>query len=224
MEYLGLDCNARNFRIVGIYCDDPKKYTQISYAKSQLHLMYSNNCILIICADEMNTIEKLESEMRAISGGAYVLLGAPVDQACLISQSLQIIVSRLQSIPEAPEDEFVLLQNLSASHINKSFLSLIKYVNAHYKEDLVLQQLADDFNINYSYCSDLFKKATGTNFSQYLTNLRINNACNLLRESDTGIAQIAYETGYNDYHYFALVFKKATGVTPSQYREHNSED
>jgi two-component system response regulator YesN len=73
--------------------------------------------------------------------------------------------------------------------------------------------------MNESYLSDLFKKETGSSFSSYLSNVRIDQSKDLLRQVDLKTQDIAEMVGYNNSRYFIKVFKKNTGMTPSEYRE-----
>lgn len=102
---------------------------------------------------------------------------------------------------------------------DEAFSALLCYVEAHFAEELSLRQLAEQFSLNYTYCSELFKSATGVNFSKYLTNLRMKAACELLSTTDTGVAEICHRAGYNSFHHFAGVFKRCFGMTPTEYRQ-----
>jgi beta-lactam-binding protein with PASTA domain len=64
-----------------------------------------------------------------------------------------------------------------------------------------------------------FKNKTGVNFIDYLTNIRIERAKELLADSDVSIKEICSEVGYADPNYFSRIFKKVTGVTPTEYKE-----
>jgi transcriptional regulator GlxA family with amidase domain len=55
--------------------------------------------------------------------------------------------------------------------------------------------------------------------SDYVINLRINVACDLLKSSDMSIKEIAASVGYDNAHFFSKLFKKKTGVSPKAYRE-----
>ena len=59
----------------------------------------------------------------------------------------------------------------------------------------------------------------GLTFTEYLTQLRLNKAAEMLAETDYSIVQIADEVGYGDYCYFSKVFKKYKGISPTQFRE-----
>ena len=65
----------------------------------------------------------------------------------------------------------------------------------------------------------VFSQETGCTFKEYLTEIRIRRAKELLRTTPLRSADIAYEVGYNDPHYFSYVFRKNTGLTPSEFRQ-----
>lgn len=102
-----------------------------------------------------------------------------------------------------------------------SFLQIIKYLNEHFIEDLSLQQLADHFHMNASYISFLIKKETGLTYSQYLTNLRITTAKELLSNPEISLTEVSESVGFHDYFYFIKKFKKSTGVTPGYYQKNH---
>ena len=74
--------------------------------------------------------------------------------------------------------------------------------------------------MNYTpyYLSRIFKKYTGTTFSEYLTNYRIEQAKKLLGEGKLSVKEIAYATGFNSQGYFSKIFKKYAGVSPSDFK------
>ena len=65
----------------------------------------------------------------------------------------------------------------------------------------------------------MFKKETDMNFSEYLKKIRIDNAKNLLLNTENTVEDISYAVGYSDIKYFSRLFKKLTGVTPTEFRK-----
>ena len=65
----------------------------------------------------------------------------------------------------------------------------------------------------------MFKKETGMNFSDYLKKIRIDNAKNMLLNTEQTVEDISYAVGYSDIKYFSRLFKKLTGVTPTEFRK-----
>ena len=73
--------------------------------------------------------------------------------------------------------------------------------------------------IQRNYLSQLFKKQTGQKFVDYLNDIRMNKAKELLIHSDRKMYQIAKNVGYDNTKYFFRIFKKKIGLSPEQYRE-----
>ncbi len=95
----------------------------------------------------------------------------------------------------------------------------LEYINAHFSENISLQEVADNINISKNYLCDIFKKEIGMTFINYVTNLRIEKAKEYLRDSDMKMYEGSAAVGYNDYAYFSQLFKKNTGITLSAYRK-----
>lgn len=93
-----------------------------------------------------------------------------------------------------------------------------QYLLEHYAEQITLKELSDRFYMSNTYLSSKFKNRTGSSFVDYLTEVRIKKAKELLLYSDRKIPEIASLVGYDDYTYFGKVFKKNTGYTPLEYR------
>jgi two-component system response regulator YesN len=102
---------------------------------------------------------------------------------------------------------------------NVTFREILSYVNHNFFEEISLQSISVKFKINLSYLSRLFRKETGSSFTEYLMNRRISYACQLLEDTPLTINQIAEKVGYSDYFYFTKVFRRVTGFTPTAYRQ-----
>ncbi|ACL70738.1 response regulator transcription factor [Halothermothrix orenii] len=98
-------------------------------------------------------------------------------------------------------------------------LKVKEAVNKNLSSGLTLNQLAEEFNLSNSSLSQLFRKYTGKNFSEYLDDIRINKARELLKTTGKKVYEIADEIGFDDPYYFSSWFKKRTGVSPTTYRE-----
>ncbi|BDG30483.1 AraC family transcriptional regulator [Parageobacillus thermoglucosidasius] len=101
---------------------------------------------------------------------------------------------------------------------SRTSLELAKeYMERYFNENLTIEQLARIANISPKYFVDLFKKTYGISAIDYLTELRINKAKQLMAQSDAKLRDIAHQVGYNDEFYFSRKFKKKVGVTPTVY-------
>lgn len=96
---------------------------------------------------------------------------------------------------------------------------LLKYIDEHYSEPLSLTMLAEHFHFNPSYLSSYFSLNYQIGFSEYLTQVRINKAKELLANKKLTISEIGGMVGYADHSYFCKVFKKNTNKSPSRYRK-----
>lgn len=94
-----------------------------------------------------------------------------------------------------------------------------RYIQQHYREALRLEDVSSAVGFNTTYFSTLFKKETGQNFVDYLTELRISKAKELLSGDDLSVQDVAENVGYRDLKYFSKLFKKVTGVSPSDYKK-----
>lgn len=112
-------------------------------------------------------------------------------------------------------------QRIDKMH-NRSSKDFISKVNSYIFENIntkiTQQAVADLFNYDRHYFSNLFNQTFRMGFSQYINTYRLNIACRLLTTTDMTITDIAFECGFENVRNFNLVFKKLTSKTPSQYR------
>ena len=95
-----------------------------------------------------------------------------------------------------------------------------KYVDTHYHEStLGIEYIADIFGASSKYLSRKFKEETGMTFTNYLTVCRINQAKNILVQTNLSINEIGQQIGYPITSTFIRAFKKYEGVSPSEYRK-----
>lgn len=95
----------------------------------------------------------------------------------------------------------------------------ILYMQEHLTEEVTLQKVAGEVYCSPQYLSYLFKRVTGKNFSEYMAELRIKKARNLLVTTDFSVTEIAGMVGIGNASYFSKVFAKTTGMSPNKYRK-----
>lgn len=98
----------------------------------------------------------------------------------------------------------------------------IEYINSNYMNEFKLDEIARKFYFSPSYFSYLFKCITGKTFVEYVNNLRISKAMELLVSTDKKIIEISFDIGFNNVTHLNRLFKRATGLTPVQYRKSRS--
>jgi YesN/AraC family two-component response regulator len=101
---------------------------------------------------------------------------------------------------------------------SNGFDSVIQYINDHYREpSLTMKKVADLFFYSYKYFSYVFKEKTGVRFTEYLNNMRIHLALQLIEEKPYSITELAIKCGFGDSYYFSKVFKSVMNKTPTQF-------
>ena len=95
---------------------------------------------------------------------------------------------------------------------------IMEYVSAHLSKNFLLSDLASESYMSVSKFKYVFKAVTGQSFSDYITQKRMELACELLVQSNLYVAEIAYRLGYKNAGSFSVQFKNYTGVLPSNYR------
>lgn len=95
---------------------------------------------------------------------------------------------------------------------------ILSYIREHYTENITLSTIAGDFYQTPQYVARIFKNKYNMTVVTAIIQVRMRKACELLREGQKSVAQIAELVGYEDENYFGRVFKKHMGITPAQYR------
>ena len=93
---------------------------------------------------------------------------------------------------------------------------------AHYVHTISLDEIAAEVGMNRSAFCSYFKRCKGMTFSQFVTQYRLNTACELLKHSQKQISEICFAVGFNDVPHFNRVFKELEGVSPKDYRKINA--
>lgn len=158
---------------------------------------------------------------EAVKIGACDYILKPVDPAD-VERAIRRAVAQTEShrqleamAPEASQLQEGIPQDKNTVLMRK----VKKYLQHNYMMyDISLDSVSAILNINSSYFSTQFKRTFGVNFVDYLTDLRIQAAKELLQDPMRPAAEVASMVGYESANYFARAFKKRTGVTPTEYR------
>lgn len=96
---------------------------------------------------------------------------------------------------------------------------VLKYINENFNESIDLKKISELAFMNYFYFSQFFKEMTGKSFTQYLSDLRLEYALVLLKETKKPILEIIEESGFGNPSNFYRAFQKKYGVSPTNYRK-----
>ena len=92
------------------------------------------------------------------------------------------------------------------------------FVEAHYQEDISMQDAAAALRYSDAYFCKLFKQCFKVNFSAYLNQFRVDRARQMIQDPRLSLKEVSTACGYTDSNYFTRVFKRLTGQTPTEYR------
>jgi len=111
--------------------------------------------------------------------------------------------------------QFAIPENSDENQIK----SVINYIQHNYSDELTLENLSNIFSVSkYELCRKI-KSFTGTNFSLYLNQIRINRSRKLIENSSMTLTEIAEYVGYSTAAHFSTTFKKITGISPNDYKK-----
>ncbi len=109
-------------------------------------------------------------------------------------------------------------ESFSRDSKNRHVNEIIGIIQNDHSEQITLSSVSDKLNLSSVYVSKIFKECTGKNFSDYLSEIRISEAKNLLEHSHIKIKEISNAVGYGSSRYFIKKFRESVGMTPGNYR------
>jgi two-component system response regulator YesN len=171
-------------------------------------------------------------EIRKIAPQARVIFLTAYAQFHYAQGALRCKASDYLVKPVKPEELKLTISNcieelypqLSLSHSRQLIKRAITYILDNIQNQITLDDVADQVHLSPAYFSSLFRKETGRTFSDFLIEIRIEQAKNFLKNSPAlSIFEISERIGYPDANYFSRVFRKKTGISPSAYRRNAAE-
>ncbi|GBF37339.1 DNA-binding helix-turn-helix protein [Leptospira johnsonii] len=127
----------------------------------------------------------------------------------------------LQEVSQAARQKYArsLLSGVNRHALRESLTQLMEKEKLYRDEKLGLADLADELALSTHQISELINQEMGKNFSAFVNDYRIKEACELLqKEPDRSILDIAFEVGFATKSSFHRAFQKHTGKTPSEFR------
>lgn len=154
-------------------------------------------------------LEKGEMTAQKLSRSDYLSEIMAIAEACeLKNWLLEKIMSACQSVA-----------GKRAEKANTVIEQAKEYIQKNFGKDISLDDVSREVDISPYYFSKIFKDSTGKNFIEYLTEVRIERAKELLVSSGCSMKEICSSVGYSDPNYFSRAFKKNVGITPTEYKE-----
>lgn len=111
------------------------------------------------------------------------------------------------------------INRYNKKNINQILQNAMNYICENYAMSITLNDLAEHTYVSTYYLSRMFKKELGKNFVEYLNEVRIEKAKELLRDNKHKTYEVAELVGIQDPHYFSKIFKKYVNMTPTEYKD-----
>lgn len=104
---------------------------------------------------------------------------------------------------------------------NRHVTNIVKYMYQNIGENLTLDRICKEFELSKSYVNAIFLKCTQHAPMDFFINLKMREACSMLRSSEMYVYEIAERLGYKDQYYFSRIFKKVVGMSPKEYKNND---
>ena len=175
---------------------------------------------------EMDDIRRLLLRAKAgiaFHGESKETIGAKIERLPTLFNFAKVIelLCILQDMAWA--EDYTMLNadgySFEAGDINEERVNKIyEHVRQEYARHIPLEEISKVANMTVPAFCRYFKKLSGKTFTQFVNDYRIVQACKLLVEQSLSIADVCFESGFNNFSHFSRLFKKSTGMSPSQYR------
>ena len=126
---------------------------------------------------------------------------------------VNVLLAKIFRIFKKPE-----LDSLTTD-LNKITPEVLQYIKKNYNKKITLKELAKHSFYNAAYFSTIFKECFGKTPLEYINEIRIEKAVQLMKQTDLTIEEICHRVGYSNKKHFYKIFRDATGTTPNNFRK-----
>jgi len=205
MFYLGKE---NDFQAIDVYskpCEKKIEFVEIDkkllnrpfYSLSQIELPSK-----LTVSEPSQYLQILNDTLKIYNEKPF---GYELDLKIHVLQILRLIIADMHSA------------DIHANKNRNKLMQCIDYINNNFNKEFDMNELAIKNGLTPNYFRRLFKKATGKSPKEYLTDMRLKHAVDLMRTGMYPIAKVCNMVGYSDIHYFSRLFKKKKGKSPSKF-------
>jgi YesN/AraC family two-component response regulator len=207
-----LKCEIPDLMITDIRMREMDGLTMVSKVKE----MYPNLPVVIISG-----YGEFDYARKAIEYGVSNYLLKPIERLELVStlDKIKLSLDQRHGIATSPPQGAKINDSTVSGDARKIIRDVKEFVKLHTDGDLRLQTVAARVHLNATYLSQLFKTETGMNYSEYVSDTRMERAKWLLANTRLKIYDVARLSGHQSPKHFMLVFKQQVGLTAGDYRD-----
>lgn len=179
------------------------------------------------CMTQVNTgamsVEALDEWLRRIARGCGQTYGRG-DETPPLFENMRTVLeyptlwSCFDEVKSALEAFHERVMYTSEEQSAQKISAALRYIHENYQRDLNMAVVSNMISMNYSMFSYAFKQHVGVNFVQYLKELRVSKAKELLRTTELRVSEVGRRVGFDNEKHFMKTFRAVCGVSPTEYR------
>lgn len=203
--------SAPNFFVISFHCVSPAMSHFVKYRTLLDKTLKAYLSSIIKEAEKTYLIPKNDPDLKKLKHRADALIGGEQLIKTYLEQFLIFLLRSMtkHSVPSFPQKEVF---------DDPLVESIRQYLLAHLEKVVRIEDLCQEFDYSRSYLSRRFQQQTGQTLADYATQLKINEAKRLIRETKLNFAQISAKLAFENPQYFSRVFKRKTGMTPTEFK------
>ena len=195
-------------------------------ALEQLSVSYADVIITDIKMPEINGLD-LINRIREKDENTKIIILSGYSDFSFAQRAIELGVTRYLTKPTNARELIGILEEIEKPRseekqemkvTNLFVQKAMDYISMNYSQKLTLTKISEQLCITPNYLSELFKKHTGQNVSEYIIDYRLEKACQFLKNPQLRIGEVSEKVGINDVRYFSSMFKKKYNLTPTEYR------
>ena len=191
-------------------------------ALEQLSVSYADVIITDIKMPEINGLD-LINRIREKDENTKIIILSGYSDFSFAQRAIELGVTRYLTKPTNARELIGILEEIEKNiqkprSEEKQEMKAMDYISMNYSQKLTLTKISEQLCITPNYLSELFKKHTGQNVSEYIIDYRLEKACQFLKNPQLRIGEVSEKVGINDVRYFSSMFKKKYNLTPTEYR------
>ena len=189
------------------------RFKQDMVNENILASVLNSHCKCVLKGDDFSTAKKLFDIIEYFYSHGADESSTPGEISSRLIESLILLIRDRSEYESGDETN-------PRSQIQKILL----YLHKNFKDNITLEEIANYSAFSPHYVSQLFHTETSYTITQYITNLRLEYAKNLLFSTDHSIAEICTQCGFHSFAHFLRCFKKLYGISPSKFRQKLREE
>ena len=181
------------------------------------NLEYSHIPVIMLTAKSST-----EDKITGYDNGADAFITKPFQMPLLVARIENLLKSREYLINSySKSDDSVQLQTIAYTSLDEKFIrDAVRIVEENISnEDFSLDDFVDVMNVSKSTLYRKIKSLTGMSTNEFIKDIRLKQACRMMRGQKMSVSEVAYTVGFSQPKYFTYCFKKKFGMLPSEYME-----